>query len=98
MVPRTQKSCALQAQRLQHVNIAAKAISGRFRADLPNEIARRLDGMFPHRDANIALHEPEFNNQAETSVLQYVQEGVLLLQDHRRLVIELKYDPVLGAE
>ena len=25
--------------------------------------------MFPHREANIALHEPEFNNQAETLVL-----------------------------
>ena len=51
------------------MNIAAKATSGRFRADLPNEVARRLDGMFPHRGANIALHEPEFNNQAETLVL-----------------------------
>ena len=69
MVPRPHKSRALQAQRLQHVNIAAKATSGRFRADLPNEVARRLDGMFPHRGANIALHEPEFNNQAETLVL-----------------------------
>tara|TARA_Y100000589_G_scaffold228369_1_gene215827 strand:- start:34 stop:1245 length:1212 start_codon:yes stop_codon:yes gene_type:complete len=51
------------------MNIAAEAISRRFCADLPNEIARRLDAMFPHRDANIALHEPEFNNQAETLVL-----------------------------
>ena len=51
------------------MNIAAEAISRRFCADLPNEIARRLDAMFPHRDANIALHEPKFNNQAETLVL-----------------------------
>jgi perosamine synthetase len=69
MVPRPHKSSALQAQRLQPMNIAAEAISRRFCADLPNEIARRLDAMFPHRDANIALHEPEFNNQAETLVL-----------------------------
>ena len=69
MVPRPHESSALQAQRLQPMNIAAEAISRRFCADLPNEIARRLDAMFPHRDANIALHEPEFNNQAETLVL-----------------------------
>ena len=51
------------------MNISAEAISSRFCADLPTEIARRLDAMFPHREANIALHEPEFNNQAETLVL-----------------------------
>ena len=73
MVPRPHKSSALQAQRLQPMNIAAEAISRRFCADLPNEIARRLDAMFPHRDANIALHEPEFNNQAETLVLDCVR-------------------------
>ena len=66
MVPRLSEFSSLQAQRLQLMNIAAEAINSRLCADLPNEIARRLDAMFPHRDANIALHEPEFNNQAET--------------------------------
>ncbi len=51
------------------MNISARAISSRFCADLPTEIARRLDAMFPHREEKIALHEPEFNNQAETLVL-----------------------------
>ena len=52
------------------MNISAEAISSRFCADLPTEIARRLDAMFPRRDADIALHEPRFNTQAEELVLE----------------------------
>ena len=52
------------------MNIVAEAINSRFCADLPNEIARTLDAMFPNRDANIPLHEPQFNNRAETIVLE----------------------------
>ena len=70
MVPRLSEFSSLQAQRLQLMNIAAEAINSRLCADLPNEIARTLDAMFPNRDANIALHEPQFNNQAETIVLE----------------------------
>ena len=70
MVSRLFKFSALQAQRLQLMNIAAEAINSRLCADLPNEIARTLDAMFPNRDASIALHEPQFNNQAETIVLE----------------------------
>ena len=55
------------------MNISAEAISSRFCADLPTEIARRLDAMFPHRDADIALHEPRFNTQAEKLVLECVR-------------------------
>ncbi len=52
------------------MNIVAEAINSRLCADLPDEIARTLDAMFPNRNANIALHEPQFNNRAETIVLE----------------------------
>ena len=72
MVPKPRKSGALQTGCLQPMNISAEAISSRFCADLPTEIARLLDAMFPRRDADIALHEPRFNTQAEELVLEDV--------------------------